>query len=88
MDQQRTIQREIRLKGQGLHTASEVEVRIQPGEPNTGIVFVRVSDGKRTVFPGTIESVQVGGGRQTSLGTGSVQIRTVEHLMEIGRAHV
>ena len=36
---QKTIKEPINIKGVGLHTGAMVNMRICPGEPNTGIVF-------------------------------------------------
>ncbi len=82
MEMQRTIAKVIRLKGPGLHTGSETEVTIKPAEAGTGIVFVRVDQKPPVRIPATIEFIQpAAGGRQTSLASGKVCVRTVEHLM-------
>jgi UDP-3-O-acyl-N-acetylglucosamine deacetylase len=36
---QKTIKKPISLKGVGLHTGEPVNMKINPAEPNTGIVF-------------------------------------------------
>ena len=47
----------------------------------TGIVFLRADQSDTVRIPATAEYIQACEGRQTSLGIGSVRIRTVEHLM-------
>lgn len=83
MDFQRTIAKEIRLKGRGLHTGAVAEVAIKPAAAGTGIVFVRTDQKPPVHIQATVEHIHqgMGAGRQTSLGNGTAQIRTVEHLM-------
>lgn len=82
MEAQKTLRKIVKLKGRGIHTGLETEVAIKPAELGTGIVFVRVDQDHRMELPATIESIyHAGEGRQTSLGNGSIRIRTVEHLM-------
>ena len=81
MEVQKTLGREIKFEGRGIHTGSETEVCIRPAEPNTGIVFIRTSDGEKIEIPAVAEFLVAGEGRQTSIGSGRVRIRTIEHLM-------
>ena len=46
---QKTILKPISFTGIGLHTGKEVEMKILPSEPNSGIVFKRV-DLKQTTL--------------------------------------
>ena len=39
---QRTISKETKFNGVGLHTGQSVELKLIPAEPNTGIIFKRV----------------------------------------------
>ena len=39
---QKTLKKEVKFEGVGLHTGKEVIVKILPAKPNTGIVFKRV----------------------------------------------
>ena len=81
-DFQKTLRKELIFRGRGLHTGHEAELVVKPADPDTGILFIHInSEGDRTPIPATAEYIQMGEGRQTSLGTGSVRIRTVEHLM-------
>ncbi len=81
MEVQKTLGREIKFEGRGIHTGLETEVCVRPAEPNTGIVFIRTSGGEKIEIPAVAEFLVAGEGRQTSIGSGRVRIRTIEHLM-------
>lgn len=81
MEMQRTLQTTIELIGRGLHSGTETRLILKPAEADTGIVFAKVHHGEKVFFPGTVESIRIGEGRQTSLGKGDVCVQTVEHLM-------
>ncbi len=82
MELQKTLRKEISFTGRGLHTGREAELAVKPAESDSGILFIHVSpQGDRTPIPATGEFIHIGEGRQTSLGSGTVRIRTVEHLM-------
>ena len=38
---QKTVNNSLSIKGIGLHTGEPVNIKINPAEPNTGIVFKR-----------------------------------------------
>ena len=42
MLKQRTLRNSIKAVGIGLHTGKMVNMKINPAEPNTGIVFKRI----------------------------------------------
>jgi UDP-3-O-[3-hydroxymyristoyl] N-acetylglucosamine deacetylase len=77
---QRTIRNSIRATGVGLHTGRKVLMTVRPGQPDTGIVFLR------TDLPGSgdipARAANVG---ETNLGTtliqGEAKVSTVEHLL-------
>jgi len=83
MDKQRTIEREISLKGVGLHTAKNVNVTFKPADIDTGINFIRTDLPARPVIKASIGSLlsQSRSWRRTSIGRDSVEIHTIEHLM-------
>ena len=82
MELQKTLRTDLVFKGRGLHTGHEAELIVKPAPPDTGILFIHVnSEGDRTPISAVAESIQAGEGRQTSLGSGTARIRTVEHLM-------
>ena len=39
---QKTVKNPISIKGIGLHTGESVNMKINPADPNTGIVFKRI----------------------------------------------
>ena len=39
---QKTIKNSVSIKGIGLHTGELVRIKINPAEPNTGIIFKRI----------------------------------------------
>lgn len=81
MIKQRTIQRSITFKGQGLHTGQQVSVRVLPVDPDTGIVFSRIDLDPDLRVKAVVANVRSDEPRQTTLVVGRGVIRTVEHLM-------
>jgi UDP-3-O-[3-hydroxymyristoyl] N-acetylglucosamine deacetylase/3-hydroxyacyl-[acyl-carrier-protein] dehydratase len=83
MARQKTIKRETKVSGTGIHTGKKADVRFKPAEENTGINFVRVDLPGSPVVGATISNVieKSLGSRRTSLGQGSAEIHTVEHLL-------
>lgn len=83
MDKQKTIARQVNLKGTGLHTANRVNLSFKPAEADTGINFLRVDLPGTPKIKSSIESVfsQSGSLRRTSLIKDGIEIHTIEHLM-------
>lgn len=83
MDKQRTISKELSLKGIGLHTGNAVNLKFKPAEVNTGINFIRTDLLDRPVIKASIENLLPSSRapRRTSLGKDSIEIHTIEHLM-------
>jgi UDP-3-O-[3-hydroxymyristoyl] N-acetylglucosamine deacetylase len=80
---QKTIQKELRFQGIGLHTGVVNAVRLVPAPPNHGILFERIDQPKRAKVPAHYESV-VDTRLATSLGIQGrpeTRISTVEHLL-------
>ncbi len=78
---QKTIKQTIEFNGVGLHSGKEVNMKIKPGEPNTGIIFKR-TDLKRNNFvvPG-VYNVTSAAFCTTISNESGVSISTIEHLM-------
>lgn len=79
---QRTLRKSLTFVGIGLHTGNKVSMAIRPGEPNTGIVFIRkdVPAGKGLIAAKWYDVVETH--MSTVLGNQfGVTIGTVEHLM-------
>jgi len=83
MGKQRTIAKEISLKGVGLHTAKKVNITFKPADIDTGINFIRTDLPNKPVIKASIDYVlsQFRSPRRTSLGRDSIEIHTIEHLM-------
>ena len=83
MEQQKTIKKEAKVRGIGIHTGKKVGLCFKPAEKDTGINFVRVDLANKPVIPASIsnvieKSLKL---RRTSLGFDSAEIHTVEHLL-------
>jgi len=83
VDQQRTISRSAEITGVGLHTGQTVTLRFHPGEPNSGIRFVRVDLPTKPLIPAHVTSLidLARSPRRTSVGVGNISVQTIEHLM-------
>lgn len=82
-DKQKTIFKEVSLKGRGLHTGVASTVTLKPANENFGIVFARTDlpgSALIKVGPDTIR-LDSGVPRCTTIGHKDVFIHTVEHLM-------
>lgn len=83
MERQRTIEKEVRIKGVGIHTGKAVNVCFKPAARDTGINFVRVDLPGAPVIRASVANVMDNylGLRRTSLGCNGAEIHTVEHLL-------
>jgi len=83
MDRQRTILKELSLKGVGLHTANKVNIKFKPAGVDSGINFIRIDLPNRPVIKASIDSLLPSerSVRRTSVGKDAVEIQTIEHLM-------
>ncbi len=77
---QRTLQRTVICHGVGLHSGTNVELRLVPAPVNHGLVFVRVDLPSKPQIPVRSEFV-VDTSLATTLGDGKVRVGTVEHLL-------
>jgi UDP-3-O-[3-hydroxymyristoyl] N-acetylglucosamine deacetylase / 3-hydroxyacyl-[acyl-carrier-protein] dehydratase len=77
---QQTLAEPVELEGAGLHTGEPVRLRLVPAEAETGIRFRRIDlDGSPEVVASldNVRDTDLG----TTLGDGSGEVRTVEHLL-------
>jgi len=83
MEKQKTIAKELSLKGIGLHTANKVTLKFKPAEIDSGINFIRVDLPEQPQVKATVDNLlsPVRSCRRTSIGFDSVEIQTIEHLM-------
>lgn len=80
---QKTISKEAVIKGVGLHTGCEVEIKLKPADVGTGIRFQRVDLALKPVIKADIENVSFESRltRCTTIGSGESAVHTIEHLM-------
>ena len=79
-NRQHTLATDLQFEGIGLHTGEQAQLRILPGEANTGYVFVR----KDLEGAPSIEAHVSNVGetlRGTTLQTGDVKVHTTEHVL-------
>jgi UDP-3-O-[3-hydroxymyristoyl] N-acetylglucosamine deacetylase/3-hydroxyacyl-[acyl-carrier-protein] dehydratase len=83
MSNQRTIKKEIEIKGKGIHTGHLITAKLRPAGPNSGILFKRVDLPNSPVVKADVDCILDGNTspRHTSIGFGEVKIHTIEHLM-------
>ncbi len=83
MDKQKTIARQTSLKGVGLHSGKKVNLVFKPGEPDSGIRFVRVDlAGSPEIKVGVDYLLPKSGSlRQSHLDMEGIQVNTIEHLL-------
>ena len=77
---QRTVMREVRCEGVGLHSGARVSMRLKPAAPDTGIRFRRMDVCDRPVIQANHNRV-VDTFLATSIGFDGVVVATIEHLM-------
>lgn len=80
MKPQRTIRREVEFEGRGLFTGEPVTMRVRPGDPQSGIWFVRTDESPPIRIAARVENVSKRA-RRTSLRNGTVAVETVEHCL-------
>lgn len=80
MRNQRTIKSSTTVKGVGLHSGQDVTLTLKSADPDTGIVFVRSDLPNRPRVPLRRDFVVKTAARQTTVGNGTAEIQTVEHL--------
>ncbi|RLD14522.1 MAG: 3-hydroxyacyl-[acyl-carrier-protein] dehydratase FabZ [Caldiserica bacterium] len=77
---QRTIKKEVSLKGIGLHTGEKCKMILKPATSNTGIVFKREKEDR--VISANVENVN-GVLRGTTISKDSLTFHTIEHLLSV-----
>ena len=77
---QRTISREVSIKGIGLHTGKTVNLTFKPAEANTGIIFRRIDLFSKPEIRSTVQRL---GDliHRTTIQLGEVQVYGVEHVL-------
>ena len=77
---QKTIIKEVSLKGVGLHTGEEVVLNFKPASANTGFVFVRTDLNPNVFIPADAQYV-INTDRGTNLEKDGAKIQTSEHVL-------
>ena len=78
---QKTIKKNIFLKGVGLHSGLEANLTIKPAEPNTGIIFKRTDLEKNNIIIPNLFNVSSAVFCTTISNEHDVSVSTIEHLM-------
>ena len=78
---QKTIQKNISLKGVGLHSGLEANLTIKPGAPNSGIIFKRVDIKQNNFIIPNIFNVSSAVFCTTISNEYGIKVSTIEHLM-------
>ena len=78
---QKTIKKDISLKGIGLHSGKLVSLVIKPAEPNSGIVFKRVDIDKNNIIIPNVYNVSNASYCTTITNQSGISVSTIEHLM-------
>ncbi len=79
MLKQRTLSSSITATGVGLHTGKKINLRINPGQPDKGIVFIR-TDITSDPITATLKNVH-DTRLSTTISNGNASVSTVEHLL-------
>ena len=83
MEMQRTIAREITLKGAGIHTGNKASITFKPAEVDAGINFIRVDLPGKPKIKACVGSLLLTSSfaRRTTIGTEGKEVQTIEHVM-------
>ena len=82
MENQKTIAKEVRLKGIGIHTGNKVNVIFKPAEADSGVTFIRTDIFGAPRIKANAESLLVlKSSRRSSIGNNQAEVQTIEHLM-------
>lgn len=76
----KTIKNDVSVKGIGLHSGKQVQLRMIPAKLNTGIIFISNNKNKSFSIKSSLENV-VDTSNAVTLGDGIHTIQTVEHIM-------
>ncbi len=80
MQKQKTLAHDVEITGIGLHSGVSVNLKIKPGEVDSGINFVRIDLPGSPKIPATADKV-TSVLRATTIEQGGVKVFTIEHLM-------
>ena len=78
---QKTIKKNISIRGVGLHSGKNVKLTIKPAKPNTGIIFKRIDLEKNNIVIPNLFNVSSAVFCTTISNENGVSVSTIEHLM-------
>ena len=78
---QKTLKKEAKFAGVGLHTGKEVSITILPSKPNSGIVFKRTDIKNNNIILPNIYNVSNATLCTTITNEYGISVSTIEHLM-------
>ena len=78
---QKTLKKEVKISGVGLHTGKEVSITIVPSKPNSGIVFKRTDIKNNNIILPNIYNVSNATLCTTITNEYGISVSTIEHLM-------
>jgi len=78
---QNTLRKEIDIKGTGLHTGRQINMRLRPAPRDTGIVFVRTDKSDVQIKASVVSVADTT--FATTLSSNGVRVGTVEHLLSV-----
>ena len=78
---QKTVNRDVSIDGVGLHSGKQVNMRILPALPNSGIQFKRIDIPKNNIVIPSVFNVTSATLCTTISNEYGVKISTIEHLM-------
>ncbi len=78
-DKQKTLTKEVSLKGKGLHSGTVVDINIKPAEINFGYKFKRIDLDNQPVINALANNV-INTARGTTIEENGAVVMTIEHL--------
>ncbi|MFA5093151.1 MAG: bifunctional UDP-3-O-[3-hydroxymyristoyl] N-acetylglucosamine deacetylase/3-hydroxyacyl-ACP dehydratase [Candidatus Omnitrophota bacterium] len=82
MENQKTISKEVNLKGIGIHTGNPVNVTLKPAAVDSGVTFIRTDLAGFPRIKAHVESFLAQKlNRRSSIGNDQAEVQTIEHLM-------
>lgn len=82
MEKQRTITKEVYLKGTGIHTGNKVNLTLKPAEADSGVTFIRTDIAGSPRIKANVEYLLIQkSSRRSSIGNNQAEVQTIEHLM-------
>ncbi len=80
MEYQKTIKKQVKFSGIGVHTGNKATITFKPAPVDTGVNFYRVDSPEKPMIEATIDNV-IDVARGTTIGCNGVKVHTVEHVL-------